>query len=620
LTINVQDQAENKNKLIFTFQTKADLTAPSLNYLSPAKNQTGVLPDTSINFEIFDNEAGLDYSSLVLFVNNQLIAAEQLVITGNEYSADISYQPAELFELLAVIPVTININDLTGNTLNYTYHFTITNDFTKPIINIINPIKNSINNDPQATINLVIFDAESGINTGSIQLIRNNYLIAADKLQLEVSGNSCNVIYKPAFGEYGKTLKVTINAGDNIGNIQTTTFSYSTIADTAKPSITPISPIALQKDVDIFTPIVLLLSDTQTGISPLHTIMRINGQNVSALLEFNSTTYNTYITYRPQRNLDYLATINMEVIGYDNAGNQQALYYFFNTADDIYPPAPPTLNALPINTTSNISSFNITGETEYGTNLYIYANNILIASSHVENEDPVSTFSIPVNIDITGNVSISAVAVDTKLNTSNVSNILNLFLVNKEYSFVLDTTSVNVFIPLGAIDLEADLLISTLNITQTEYDNATLYFALDFSFVPTGNDTGKEVPRNFHKPIIITMDLPASINAPETAEIYYYDPINNTWKNDGITIIAKSSTQITFSTTHFTIFGLVTIKSINAIDNFNLIIAPNPVKLKEEAVHFVYRIDNGGSAEVRIYSISGELLTKFEKELLSGTA
>jgi flagellar hook assembly protein FlgD len=61
------------------------------------------------------------------------------------------------------------------------------------------------------------------------------------------------------------------------------------------------------------------------------------------------------------------------------------------------------------------------------------------------------------------------------------------------------------------------------------------------------------------------------------------------------------------------------VSNVNNLDNFELMVAPNPAKLDEEPVHFIYRLDNSGEAEVRIYSLSGELLYKFEENLPAGT-
>jgi flagellar hook assembly protein FlgD len=47
-------------------------------------------------------------------------------------------------------------------------------------------------------------------------------------------------------------------------------------------------------------------------------------------------------------------------------------------------------------------------------------------------------------------------------------------------------------------------------------------------------------------------------------------------------------------------------------------IAPNPVPLESEPVHFVYNSANPGTAKVRIYSLSGSLITSFEENIQAG--
>ncbi|MDC0977681.1 hypothetical protein OAR19_00320 [bacterium] len=619
LTINIKDHGQNNNTLTFNFTTKDDISSPVLVDYSPTNNEINVFPDRPITFSLNDLESGINTDSLVFIVQGTTISNNILLIVSNNYSLEVTYNHS-LFNLSDTIPVTISVADNYNNTVNISYGFTITDDFTKPTINIITPTPDASNINPATTINFQLYDADSGINTASLVLEIKSAIISNNLVSFIPSGNTINVIYLADSLGYNQTIPVNILVFDNTGNSSSINYSFSTISDTETPIITPISPLPNDTSVNIFSSIIFELTDNQTGIDFAFTTIEINGNPVNPIdIEYSISGNSYLVTYNPPTQLDYLSTINIDISCYDHAFNQESLAYSFSTDDDVYPPAAPTLNSLNIASTTNINTFTITGEIEYGNYVYIYANNILQTTSFIDNIIPISTFNIPITIDITGNITLSLVAIDSNNNRSTTSNTLQFTIVDNTFNIDVASNNVQVQVPAGALDVEADLNVNKVTIIDPYFDRFSIHYALDFEFVPTGNDAGAPAPTQFNKAITITITIPDTITIEGTPDIYYYDTLSNSWKNDGITVISINGNQITFTTTHFTIFGVVSMANSTSISEYEFILAPNPVQLENEPVHFVYKVTNPSDALIRIYSINGELLTKFEKLLTPGT-
>ncbi len=623
LTVNVQDNGKNRAIVTANFKTKNDLTAPIMSRLTPGVNENNVLPSAKIAFALTDLEAGLDLNSLLFTVKGSLPLTNEIEMISDGYALAITYNASEQFELLETVPVTISIKDLNNNLFLITYNFTITDDFIKPVITVITPAINSTNNHQAATINFELSDDNSGINTANINLFVNNQRISRENLIIEQTGRTYNISYKPLWLGYEKEIAVQIAIEDLSGNTNNISYKFQTLNDTLLPVITAITPLPGAKQVDIFSPLVIKINDSQTGVNSSFSSIKINGETIPYnLLTVSNTTFNCTITYNPVINYDYLTTINIEVITFDRSksANQQYISYSFFTSDDIYAPAAPVINCALAGQTTNVSSFTISGEIEYGNTLNIYVNNVLFTTKYIRTEYPYSLFNIPLELNLTGNINIYATAEDGRQNISGRSNEINFNITDKQLTENFSGTTIDIKIPAGAVDLDVEVNITTPNsyFMLTDWKNIELSYVIELEMVATGNDLGKTAPSTFKKPIEITLYFPNSINVTEKHQIYYYNNSENKWKNDGITIISYTANSITFTTTHFTVFGLVTISNSTELASFDLILAPNPVKLESEPLHFVYNATNPGTAEVRIYTISGELLIKFQEDLLTG--
>lgn len=106
-----------------------DLIPPTINFLVPARNSTGNATNVKIVFRIFDEQSGVSYNSIELYVSGNLIskATPQIVTSSVTNGFWVTFNPQVNFDLGQTVAVSINASDLwtTPNVLNFYYTFDI---------------------------------------------------------------------------------------------------------------------------------------------------------------------------------------------------------------------------------------------------------------------------------------------------------------------------------------------------------------------------------------------------------------------------------------------------------------------------------------------------------------
>jgi len=122
------DVPPNKIVIEYWFRTVEDRVGPRITSISPTASSEGVLISASILFDLTDAEAGVDISSLKLYVNGVLIETTNPNLTILEISEGfrIGYDPPTDFLYGDFIPVVILVSDLSAhtNTTFFTWSFT----------------------------------------------------------------------------------------------------------------------------------------------------------------------------------------------------------------------------------------------------------------------------------------------------------------------------------------------------------------------------------------------------------------------------------------------------------------------------------------------------------------
>jgi hypothetical protein len=275
---------------------------PFFGGFSPALNASGVLIGANILFNTFDNESGVQLSSITNAVSVNGLATTTYTSASGGVTASCSATNLDAFGVCntninpsanlpydALVCSTINANDLSQAALTFastpnsavavTSCFRTQYDLTAPFtINNI-PGKNSLNialNTP-FTFNLVDNETGSNINTLIVTVKGIDYTVAGPNF-LTYTGTSTNyaitipTLTLPPFVQ-NELVNVRIRAQDNatqlalpVPNQLDETYTFR-IGDTLAPFVSTSSPIVGTNFADVCTtPIVNVIEDTGSGV------------------------------------------------------------------------------------------------------------------------------------------------------------------------------------------------------------------------------------------------------------------------------------------------------------------------------------------------------------------
>ena len=262
--LNVCDNATTPNcgSSSYSFFTPVDVAAPTIEVVRPLNGATGVPEDTDIVLYVTDECSGVDSSSVVLKVNDDVIPHGDIVFTNSD-TLKISYKPSTPFDYCSQVKVELHVCDIAPvvNCADTTYFFNTSIDTVPPIIEIINPLPGATDVPGNTDIVLYVTDDCSGIDKSSVEFKVNNVVIPAADYDF---ANGDTFRYQPSVPfACDSQVDVYFRICDNAtpANCANTTYNFSTIPDTAAPTIEVIRPLSGATDVPDTAGIVLNVYD-----------------------------------------------------------------------------------------------------------------------------------------------------------------------------------------------------------------------------------------------------------------------------------------------------------------------------------------------------------------------
>jgi hypothetical protein len=169
------DTASPANKMTFSywFKTVEDKTGPRILNRLPSDDSTNINISSSVSFDIVDYEAGIDISSLELYVNNILInnADTNLAIVSISDGYRIQYSPPTLFLYGDTIPVVVRVSDSSANSnMSFFVWSFSTEGSIAPILTEMDPSPCAVNVERIGNISFEVIDGGHGLDRESITM------------------------------------------------------------------------------------------------------------------------------------------------------------------------------------------------------------------------------------------------------------------------------------------------------------------------------------------------------------------------------------------------------------------------------------------------------------------
>ena len=272
--------------------------------------------------------------------------------------------------------------------------------------------------------------------------------------------------------------------------------------------------------------------------------------------------------------------VDLGAAGYDNI-------YGYGRADafniDLTPPPTPTVD--PVSSPTNITSLTLTG-TKSADTAEILINDSSSASSY-----PTATTWTAA---ITLTKGVNTLKIKARDAAGNDSGEVVLSVTVQDLTITDPATDITVIFPVGSIT-------TTPTITATTYDHPELlgHYPPARQLISTVISLESNIG-TLISPVSITMKLSGT---PVNPSAYYWDPATASWSTSGLTNVSLSANSLTFTTSHFSLFGIFDVSGIMS----NILIYPNPFKFGSSAGVIFDGLK--GNETIRLYNIAGETVS-----------
>ncbi|MCD6326472.1 hypothetical protein J7M28_02810 [bacterium] len=288
----------------WSFTTGEDAAKPFFDGLHPFAGETGVLPDTSIEFSVKDEEEGVDLTTLTMSVEGEDISLQSpnVSIFPLAKGFNVVYDPLVDFNTNTIVDVDLSASDLATpnpNTGVESYRFTLV-DIIPPIYyrETFSPRDGETNVGIDALISVSISDMpdiengiefNSGIDENSVQM-RVNGQIVQHQLAWTTIPFGAVVKYQGNL-EHCSDVAVEVSVSDLEGNAMLPPASWSFKTGRCYPRMTVPESIQFDRTPKAGTigalPNTKTLNIQNTGWSPL-TIEEIHVTKGSGHFSFNA--------------------------------------------------------------------------------------------------------------------------------------------------------------------------------------------------------------------------------------------------------------------------------------------------------------------------------------------
>ncbi len=344
--LRAQDLAKSPNHMDefeFSFHTTTDTTPPTIAPVTPVPGDTNVVPTPLITVAIKDQKAGVDSSSIRMWINDHPMECK---IVGNDKYYLVSYQFEIPFDYLEWITVAVFAQDQSdppnaADTSFYRFRIMREKDLSPPYVELYQPSKGATDVEPDCSISFHVKDDLSGVDSSSIRLKVDGKIVHRN-----ITGNvhDYRVEYNPIHPfAYGQQVLLEVDARDlakDVPNDMTTDSCKFIIKfDTSPPAVVWIQPGKPNSHIPLDSEFIVEVSDSQTGVDLSSLKFKFEGQVIQPLFVGEPEMYQ--IQYTPAKGLNYNQKIQFIITGSDLASPpnwiQDSLFVFY-TIEDHEPP------------------------------------------------------------------------------------------------------------------------------------------------------------------------------------------------------------------------------------------------------------------------------------------
>ncbi len=334
----------NIDTVEYYFVTLIDSMPPETKHHVPAKNQQNVDPGTDIKLKIVDDFTGVDSSSIVMRVNNELVSPTLEEINKGY---QLSYKPEQDFHYNQTLGVRINGKDRAKipNAMEADeYYFEIIKDFEPPYVTDMQPVDGDTGVARNSSITFHLKDDVSGVDSSMIRMFINNELIDLGGLHFEGEKSDYLMRYNPDEPfKIGEIIKMKIIAPDFSypPNIDTTEiqFTISTRKDRHPPYTAGHLPERWTRNVNRGATIQVHIKDDYSGVDENSIVFKVNGQEV--IPEMSGAKYDYLLVYQTDSLFRFNDSVLVEIDARDLAvepNEMETDRYLFYIERDVRPP------------------------------------------------------------------------------------------------------------------------------------------------------------------------------------------------------------------------------------------------------------------------------------------
>ncbi|MDP8321831.1 MAG: tandem-95 repeat protein, partial [Candidatus Stygibacter australis] len=369
------------------FYIYEDLTPPFIVAYDPTPTGVDMEVDDDIIFDVTDVASGVIRDSVTVQITSDTgindgvynLSGDYLIYQpisgGYRYTLDL---PGD-FDNNESVTVTIYAIDESGNEslesyiLHVTFVYETYTTAWAPYPNQTNvnvnttiffEILNMVDSVYVDSTTILVRIQEQGVATPQLYTYDNNNVDIQPRYNAfnELTGYQVTIIPVYPFG-YNNLVNVRIDATNSLGeDMETDIYSFTTWNDETAPYISDRNPASNEEDVALDSPISFWVTDERSGVD-ISTMEVYVNSNVDSILFMEQ---DALFTYEPIDD-GYAVTVNMpipfgseelinvEIIAYDNLGNQRLDSYHFTTVIDSEDETPPFLWSIsPENGATNL--------------------------------------------------------------------------------------------------------------------------------------------------------------------------------------------------------------------------------------------------------------------------
>lgn len=276
-----------------------DFAPPYTRAHNPALEARNVLPETAISVEVHDEGAGIDSTSLALWVNDVPVVPK--LFWFNEKRVRLNYQPPRPFQYNERVRVALRAGDRATppNVMpEENFSFYIVEDLTPPFITDHLPARAAQRVAANTALSFHVRDELAGVDSSALVLFVNGVIV---KPTFSGTVRDLFVHYQPPRPfALNEQVTVRIRARDLSfppNEMPEENYSFTVVQDLAPPFLTEVQPPRGAEHVAANTSIAFHLRDEIAGVDSNTLVLNLDGINVRPKL--SGTSNDLIAFYQP---------------------------------------------------------------------------------------------------------------------------------------------------------------------------------------------------------------------------------------------------------------------------------------------------------------------------------